>query len=56
MRFIGVIVVLLGAILLIAEHFMLTSQYSNTMLAVGGAFLLVGAILHVFCTRKSMDK
>ena len=56
MRFIGVIIVLLGAIVLIAQSFLLTAQYSNTMLAVGGELLLVGAILHVFCTRKSMDK
>lgn len=56
MRFIGVIVVLLGAILLIAQSFLTTAQHSNTLLAVGGALLLVGAILHVFCTRKSMDK
>lgn len=56
MRFIGVILVILGAITLIAQSFLTTAQHSNTMLAVGGALLLVGAIAHVFCTKKSMDK
>lgn len=56
MRFIGVILVILGAITLIAQSFLTTAQYSNTMLAVGGALLLVGAIAHVFCTKKSMEK
>jgi hypothetical protein len=55
MRFIGVIVVLIGAIVLIAQSFLATADYSNMMLVVGGALLLVGAILHVICTRKSMD-
>lgn len=56
MRFIGVIIVLLGAITLIAQSFLTTAQYSNELLIAGGVLLLLGAITHVLCTRKSIDK
>lgn len=55
MRFLGVIVVLLGAMTLVAQSFLPTAENSNLMLVIGGALLVLGAIIHVFCTRKSMD-
>ena len=56
MRYIGIIVVLLGAIALIAQSFLTTATHSNTLLAVGGALLVIGAAVHVICTKNTMDK
>lgn len=54
MKNIGIIVVLLGVLALVIPSFI--GAQSNTTLAIGAIILLIGAFLHVFLTKKSIDK
>jgi len=53
-KYIGVIIVLLGALVLIVPSF--ANFESNTTLAIGMVLLVAGAITHVFTYKKGMDK
>lgn len=54
MKYIGIIVVLLGALALIVPSF--ANFESNTTLLVGLILLVAGAIAHIFVYRKGIDK
>lgn len=52
-KFIGAILVLVGAILLVIEYFMKSSQGSNTFLWLGLCLVLVGYIAHIVLGRRT---
>lgn len=52
-KFIGAILVLVGAILLVLEYFMKSSQSSNTFLWVGLLLVVVGYIAHIVLGRRT---
>lgn len=54
MKNLGIIIVLLGVLALIIPS--LAGVQSNLTLAIGTVILLIGAFLHVFLTKKSIDK
>lgn len=54
MKNLGIIVVLLGVLTLVIPAF--TGLQSNLTLGIGALILLAGAFLHVFVTKKSIDK
>lgn len=54
MKNLGIIVVLLGVLALVIPA--LANFESNTTLAIGAIILLVGAFLHVFVTKRAIDK
>ncbi|MBO8447099.1 MAG: hypothetical protein IAC32_05075 [Bacteroidetes bacterium] len=54
MRYIGLIVVLLGALALIIPA--LAGFETNVTLVIGGILLVAGVIVHGICQRSSMDK
>lgn len=54
MKNLGIIIVLLGALALIIPYFI--GMQSNLTLAIGSAILLNGAFLHVFLTKRNIDK
>lgn len=54
MKYTGIIIVLLGALALIVPSF--ANCESNTTLVIGMILLIAGAIVHIFVTRKGIDK
>lgn len=54
MKNLGIIVVLLGVLALIVPA--LAGFQSNLTLGIGAIVLLLGAFLHVFLTKRSIDK
>lgn len=52
-KFIGAILVLVGAILLVIEYFMKSSQGSNTFLWLGLGLVVVGYIAHIVLGRRT---
>lgn len=52
-KFIGAILVLVGAILLVIEYFMKSSQGSNTFLWLGLCLVVVGYIAHIVLGRRT---
>lgn len=52
-KFIGAILVLVGAILLVLEYFMKSSQGSNTFLWLGLCLVVVGYIAHIVLGRRT---
>lgn len=52
-KFIGAILVLVGAILLVIEYFMKSSQGSNTFLELGLGLVVVGYIAHIVLGRRT---
>lgn len=52
-KFIGAILVLVGAILLVLEYFMKSSQGSNTFLWLGLGLVVVGYIAHIVLGRRT---
>lgn len=52
-KFIGAILVLVGAILLVIEYFMKSSQGSNTFLGLGLGLVVVGYIAHIVLGRRT---
>lgn len=54
MKYLGIIIVLLGALTLIVPA--LANLETNVTLAIGMVLLVAGAIAHVFLYKKGMDK
>lgn len=54
MKYTGIIIVLLGALALIVPSF--ANFESNTTLVIAMILLISGAIVHIFVTRKGIDK
>ncbi len=54
MKYLGIIIVLLGALTLIVPA--LANFETNITLAIGMVLLVVGAIVHVLLYKKGMDK
>lgn len=54
MKNLGIIVVLLGVLTLVIPAF--AGFESNLTLGIGALVLLAGAFLHVFVTKKEIDK
>lgn len=54
MKYTGIIIVLLGALALIVPS--LANFESNTTLLIGVILLIAGAIVHIFVTKKGIDK
>lgn len=54
MKYIGVIIVLLGALALIVPA--LAGFESNLTLAIAGVIMVAGVIVHVICQKRGMDK
>ena len=54
MKYTGIIIVLLGALALIVPA--LAHFESNTTLLVGVVLRICGAIVHIFATKKGIDK
>ena len=54
MRYTGIIIVLLGALALIVPAF--ANFETNTTLLIGMVLLVAGAIVHIFVTKKGIDK
>lgn len=54
MKYLGIIIVLLGALTLIVPA--LANIESNVTLAIGMVLLVAGAITHVITYKKGMDK
>ncbi len=54
MKNLGIIIVLLGALALIVPAF--ADFESNLTLAIGAIIIVAGAFIHVFVTKKDIDK
>lgn len=53
MQYIGILALIVGAILLIAEG-LLGFMQSNTVLIIGLVLVVGGYLLHIFCGKKAI--
>lgn len=53
MQYIGILALIVGAILLIAEG-LLGFMQSNTILVIGLVLVVGGYLLHIFCGKKAI--
>ncbi len=55
MKYLGIIVLTVGAILLMLKAFVISAP-SNTLLVVGVVLVLIGYLLHIFLDKKDAEK